>query len=267
MQRSSLPVFAATFLLSGLLAVPAVAATSQVWVSGHGADASGCGATSAPCRSFQYAHDKIVAGGEIDVLDAADYGPVTITKGVSIVNDGVGAATIVQSAAGMNAITINAGASDTIHLRGLSFNGLGVAANGIHLKSGARLDIVNCVVRRFMSHGIDLQPTKPLNFTITNVIAAENANAGINLRPAANLVGSINGLTASYNVNGVQLDGGVSAASANIFVSIVKSVAANGNNGFSAFSTAGHASVKMVLNDSTASANGARNSTWAWAAR
>jgi hypothetical protein len=68
------------------------------------------------------------------VLEPAGYGPVTITKSISIVNDGVGTAAIgVESG---NAITINAGANDSVHLRGLTIDGLGRAANGIQFNSG-----------------------------------------------------------------------------------------------------------------------------------
>jgi hypothetical protein len=232
------------------------AQTYQAWVSGHGSNGNDC-SVSAPCRTFQYAHDIVAAGGEIDVLDPADYGPVTITKSVSIVNDGAGVATIVQPAAGMNAITIAAGAGDLVHLRGLSLNGLGVAANGISLTSGGELEVMNCVVRRFMSHGVDLQPTSSLSFSISDLIASQDANAAVNLRPAADMTGSIDGLKASYNVNGVQLAGDASAGSANIFVSVVRSVASSNNNGYAAFSAPGHANVRMTLSDSTGSSNGA----------
>ncbi len=41
-------------------------------VSGKGADTPACGGVGNPCRTFQYAHDNIVAaGGEIDTLDPA----------------------------------------------------------------------------------------------------------------------------------------------------------------------------------------------------
>jgi hypothetical protein len=50
------------------------------------------------------------------VLDPPGYGTVTITKAISIVNDGVGVAAIGTSSG--NAITINAGANDSVHLRG-----------------------------------------------------------------------------------------------------------------------------------------------------
>src|SRR5476649_2443855 len=88
------------------LALPAASlAASRAWVSGHGVDQAGCGAPTAPCRSLQYAHDHIVAaGGEIDILDPAGYGAITITKAISIVNDGVGTAGV--QAAGSNAIDI-----------------------------------------------------------------------------------------------------------------------------------------------------------------
>ena len=88
-------VLAATTLASFALAAPAAEASgvARAWVSGKGTDVSGCGAPTHPCRSLQYVHDNIIeAGGEIDVLDAAGYGAITITKSISIVNDGVGVA-------------------------------------------------------------------------------------------------------------------------------------------------------------------------------
>jgi hypothetical protein len=49
------------------------------------------------CRAvpdFAFALTQTAAGGEIDVLDPAGDGQVTITKAISIVNDGVGIAAI-----------------------------------------------------------------------------------------------------------------------------------------------------------------------------
>src|SRR5205807_2438491 len=108
------------------------------WVSVHGADAAGCGAPTNPCRTFQYVHDNTVApGGEIDVLDAGGYGAIVITKSISIVNDGVGTVGVQQPIAGEDAIVIQASASDTVYLRGLNVEGLGVARHGIRLFGGA----------------------------------------------------------------------------------------------------------------------------------
>src|SRR5471030_1424795 len=99
-------------VVAALIAWLVVAASAQAqtatraWVSGHGTDAAGCGTPTAPCRSLQYAHDNIVAAfGEIDILDPAGYGAVSITKAISIINDSVGTAGV-QAATG-TAIAIN----------------------------------------------------------------------------------------------------------------------------------------------------------------
>jgi hypothetical protein len=87
-----------------------------------GTDSGAC-TRAAPCRTFALALTQTAAGGEIDVLDPAGYGAVTINKSISIVNDGVGVAAIGASSG--NAITITAGASDSVHLRGLTIEGKG----------------------------------------------------------------------------------------------------------------------------------------------
>ena len=61
------------------------------------------------------------AGGEITVLDSAGYGSVTINKSVSITNEeGVEAGITTPTA--VNAITVNAGLSDVVNLRGLAWS-------------------------------------------------------------------------------------------------------------------------------------------------
>src|SRR5471032_289873 len=140
------------FALTALLVVggPAWAASSRIWVSGHGVDQAGCGAPTAPCRSLQYAHDHIVAGGEIDILDPAGYGSVTISKSISIVNDGVGTAGV-QASSGA-AITISAGPNDNVYLRGLNIDGvLEAGFTGVQFNSGASLTVIDCVVQHFQN--------------------------------------------------------------------------------------------------------------------
>jgi hypothetical protein len=159
-------------------------ASSRAWVSGHGTDAAGCGSPAAPCRSLQYAHDQIIAGGgEIDVLDPAGYGALHITKSVSIVNDGVGTAGV-QSASG-GAITIDAGPSGQVYLRGLNIDGIDFAgANGIVFNSGASLIISACVVRHFNTNGIVLQPASGAsNIVVTGTMVANNSAIGLYFIP------------------------------------------------------------------------------------
>ena len=151
---------AAAALLGLATAGAAQAATAnRVWVSGHGVDEAGCGAPTAPCRSLQYAHDNAVsAGGEIDILDPAGYGAITITKALSIVNDGVGTAGV-QTTSGA-AITITAGANDAVYLRGLNIDGVQEAGNsGVQLNRAGSLTVLDCVLRHFSQYGIGLFPT------------------------------------------------------------------------------------------------------------
>jgi hypothetical protein len=69
----------------------AQAANTRSWVSRNGNDVMDC-SIAHPCRTFQHAYDVTEAYGEVDVLDAGDYGPVTINR--SIVIDGANLARI-----------------------------------------------------------------------------------------------------------------------------------------------------------------------------
>src|SRR5271169_3520542 len=95
-----------------LAAVPAEATVDHTYVSGKGTDTGACIDQATACRGFAYAIAQTSASGEIIVLDPADYGPVTITKSISIVADGGGPAGIILATG--NAITINAGGADVV---------------------------------------------------------------------------------------------------------------------------------------------------------
>src|SRR5215813_881909 len=112
-------------LLGACLPVaPAQAQFARTFVSSvNGSDGNDCNRLT-PCRTFQRAHDQTLTLGEISILDAGGYGAVTITKGISIINDGVGEAGVLVSG-GFNGITINASPGDAITLRGLTVKGIG----------------------------------------------------------------------------------------------------------------------------------------------
>src|SRR5579884_2892098 len=211
--------------LAVVLSTPVGAAPSanRAWVSGHGVDQAGCGAPASPCRTFQYTHDNIVAsGGEIDVLDPAGYGPITITKALSIVNDGVGVAGVQQGTSGQNAITINAGSGDEVLLRGLEIEGLGTGANGVDLVSAFRLTIVNCAIRRFTSGGVMLMPSSAsggVTVSISNTTLWSNGY-GLLAYPqgSATVQGTISNVEATGNFEGVYIDGSASSAAGSYLV-------------------------------------------------
>jgi hypothetical protein len=197
---TSLSAIAGALLACGLSAAPAQAGPNRTCVSGHGTDSGGC-ALVAPCRTFAFALTQTAAGGEIDVLDPAGYGQVTITKAISIVNDGVGTAAIGASLG--DAITINAGAGD-VHLRGLTIEGLGSGQNGI-FATGGNLTIENCVIRNFTQNGIFIGPSTSSSFSVSNTIASNNGNgAGIFIQPqgAAVVTGVLSNVTANNNRSG-----------------------------------------------------------------
>ena len=66
----------------------------QVWVSSDGSDRDECDRRS-PCKTFAGAMQKVAAGGQINVVDAGEYGPVTVTKSVTV--NGEGALASVQA--------------------------------------------------------------------------------------------------------------------------------------------------------------------------
>jgi hypothetical protein len=167
---ASLRIIAGTLLAFGLSAAPAHALANRTWVSGKGTDAGAC-TVIAPCRTFAFALTQTAPRGEIDVLDPADYGTVTITKAISIVNDGVGVA------------AIDAGAGDSVHLRGLTIDGFGSGSSGILFNAGWNLAIENCVIRNFASVGINFSPSTSSSFLVSNTIASNIGSTGIIFSP------------------------------------------------------------------------------------
>jgi hypothetical protein len=230
-------------------AAPAWSGTAnRAWVSGHGFDQAGCGAPTAPCRSLQYTHDHVIAaGGEIDILDPAGYGAIVITKAVSIVNDGVGTAGV-QATSG-NAITINAGAADTVFLRGLNIDGVqNAGVNGVVLNSGGALTLVDCVIRHFSHQGVLLAPAMGTSSAvISRTVTADNGQFGIEYGPAngssatATLV--IDGSIAANNVEGITL---VTPSAGALIATITDTIASdNGSEGLDLESNGGTTVVKV----------------------
>src|SRR3982750_3043579 len=88
-----------------LVAADAFAASRTFVSAGTGVDTNSCTRT-APCRSFTAALPLTDVDGEVIVLDSGGYGPVTITRGVSITSPGGVYAGITATTG--NAITLSA---------------------------------------------------------------------------------------------------------------------------------------------------------------
>lgn len=212
MKKSSLSTIYGLLAPAAFISVGAAQASSVVYVSGKGADSNAC-TVAAPCLTFQGAYGKVDAGGIIIALDSASYGPLTITKSVSVINDGGGVADVQRAEAGKNAITINDSAA-IVHLRGLSVDGGGVGVNGVYVVSAASVTISNCVIRRFIVSGVLARPTAAgMALSVIDSTVSDNAR-GIYLYPNGGaLTATLSNVEATGNSQqGVYATGTVSAA-------------------------------------------------------
>lgn len=237
-----------------LAAAPAYAAApTRVFVSGKGADAAACGDSSAPCRTLQYAHGRVAPGGEIDVMDSAEFGPLKITKAVSIVNDGTGVASLTQTATGQNAIWINVG-DGAVTLRGLTLEGAGVATTGIYFVGGASVRIANCALRNFKNVGIYAAPPAFAKMSIADS-SFSDSGGGVLLAPKADFSATITRSQAFGVGNAFEVSGRNAPAGTAIFVAAEDSLASGSAIGFIASNTAGKAIPTFALTRVTAVGN------------
>jgi hypothetical protein len=151
---------------------------SRTWVSGVGDDANPCSRT-APCKTFAGAISKTAAGGEIDALDPAGYGAVTITKAITIDGGGGQVASVLVS--GTNGIVVQAGPSDVVILRNLRINGIGTGINGIRFLSGKDLNVESCYIFGFTTNGLDiaLNQATQASVHVFHSVFKNNGGAGI----------------------------------------------------------------------------------------
>jgi hypothetical protein len=128
----------------------AQAQSDRTWVSHSGDDANTCAAAS-PCLTFAGAYAKTSAGGEIDVLDGGDFGPLQISHALTVANDGAGTAAITP--AGAAAIVVTAGPTDAVVLRGLTLHALNSPVAGVLFDTGASVRIDHCTIEGFQGVG------------------------------------------------------------------------------------------------------------------
>ena len=172
------------------------------------------------------------AGGEVTAIDSAGFGPIIITKAVTITSpDGVEAG-IVPTSSG-NAITIGVGTSDTVVLRGLTLDGGGVGFDGILFNAGGRLVVTNCVLQNFGNAGIQFFPASDsvgINFLVEDTLLS-NVEVGVNYSPSNGSTttarGTIKNVVATNNQFGFAIqtfNGGGATASPSSTASPVKTL-------------------------------------------
>jgi hypothetical protein len=153
--RSLLSSLIGTGIVCLFLGGVAEATVPRAFVSINGSDLNPCSAVQ-PCRSFNQALTVVQAGGEIVVQDSGGYSTgFTITQGVTI--DAAGFNASVISISNTDLCTINAGASDRVVLRGISFHGAGVGQNAINVTQVGSLYVEHCSIAEFTGNGVDME--------------------------------------------------------------------------------------------------------------
>jgi hypothetical protein len=248
MTRMSTCLYIVT--LSMFAAGAAHAQATRTWVSGIGDDVNPCSRT-APCKTFAGAISKTAAGGEIDALDPAGYGAVTIVKSMTI--DGGGGQVGSILASGTNGVTVNAGANDVVTIRNISFQGLaqasaGAGLNGIQLLNAKSLHVEHCTIQNFSQNGINILSGNGAKVFVDDTVSRGNTGNGLNIVATnSNVRVSVSNSHFSDNSNGV--------FSGDFSTTTVSNSEASGNalSGFTAFGNGGAATLNLT--DSTATNN------------
>jgi hypothetical protein len=242
----SLNALSTLAVVAAISALPAQA-VQRTFVASFGNDANtatNCGFAN-PCRGFTAAHSVTDPNGEIVALDAAGYGPVTITKSITITaNPGFYAGI---SASSGNAVTIATAAVKVI-LRGLNINGLG-ATRGVSMTSGSSLSVENCVISNFATSGVFVNAAA--NVRIVDTVARGSYD-GIFVQGGASVEVSRSTLVGNTQT-GLFVSGDIPATDTKGSVS--DSVSTGNGYGYVAANFGGTGTARLTVTRSTASNN------------
>ena len=246
MARTIIALAAALTLVAVLPAVPAQAQAPRTFVSAAGNDSNPC-SFAAPCRHFQAAVNATSAGGEVDALDPAGYGPITIGQAITIEGQGW---SYIAPPVGGNGITINS-VSGNVAIHGVSLNGVGITGGtkGIIFNSGGSLTVADSVIRNFTQDAILFAPNaSSLNrIVVSNTLVSDN-NGGIGIFPTGS--GPTNGFIDHVkieNTAGNALAFGTSTQTINVTVN--DTVIAN-NSDAAVFSLSSGGAINVMVRNS-----------------
>ena len=225
--------------------------STQTFVSATlGSDSNPCTRIS-PCLTFAAALAQTSAGGEIDALDPGDFGPVNITKSITIFGNaagGVGMTPPLPAPAGSSSRRRH----DVIHLDGMVFDGVNASGtSGIVFTSGARLFIENCALLGFATSGITVSPgagsATTTKVVVENTTILNNAT-GLLIQPTGGIAANVTlrGLRIDNNTGeGLRVDG--TGGFGVINATLADSTASfNASNGIDAVSGPGNATLDIM---------------------
>jgi hypothetical protein len=206
-------------IVAALASIPAHAQTARVFVSGLGLDTNPC-TVNQPCRTFQQAYNSVAANGEVEALDPAGYGALTITHGISIQGHGWASISSQASCQLCAAITVSVTTSDPVIINGLVLDGLGTGFRGIFITSGPSVQILNTVIRHFLTGIEDFSTTNNSVRLIQDTVASD-CSGGVSLSPPFGITfkATLNRFTANNNQTGVFAQGNADTMIANSVIS------------------------------------------------
>src|SRR5512140_2978106 len=168
-------IFALAFSL--LLSAGAQAQAFRTYVSGAGIDNVNCSLV-APCRLLPAAIAAVVSGGEVWMLDSANYnsGPVDVNKSVTILAVPGALGSVV--AKGGNAFNI-ATAGVKVALRNLVIVPVvgGGGTGGINMTAGASLSVEKCLIASMPGQGITV--ANGASVLVVDTVIRGNGGAGV----------------------------------------------------------------------------------------
>jgi Periplasmic copper-binding protein (NosD) len=207
-------IFGATALVN--------AQATRTWVSGIGADDNPCSRT-APCKTFAGAISKTATNGEINCLDPAGYGAVTITKSITIDCEDTQGSILASLT---NGVIINMAPADVkkaVRLRGISINGANTGLTGVKVLAALNsLVLQEVVLDGFTLHGVSIETTSGnLEALIDHTTIRNNAGHAINSFPVGSTADiTVNMSTLSNNTqNGLNFADNTTAAISDSVVS------------------------------------------------
>jgi hypothetical protein len=226
------------------------------YVSNTGNDSNNCSTPATACASFAHALTQTAANGEIDCLNAGNYGQPNIAQSVTIDcagNVGVSDGNIIINGAGI-----------VVRLRNLTFNGVGFIDYAVDVKNVAALYVENCIITGFNNDsgingpppfiGIKFEPSANAQLVVTNTIVSNNGNVaggsggGISIAPTS-------GATASVTLDGVKLNGNVYGIGMNstggVVVGTLRHSVISGSNVSGLVAFGGGSPIFWTVDDST----------------
>jgi hypothetical protein len=245
---------------------PAYAQATRTWVSGVGDDVNPCSRT-APCKTFAGAISKTATGGEINCLDPAGFGAVTITKSITIDCTGTLGGILSSSTTG---VIVN-GAGAVVTLRGLEINGgppnlPGI--NGIRYLQGTSLTVENTTIYNNLSaapngHGILVNPTSgSARLVVNNTRISNNGQAasgsGISIQATGNTFVNVllHDVQLLNNPNfGFRIDTTGNNSSIGVLATLDNVTISGSSQGVSVFQPIGGAPATAMISRSTISNN------------